>query len=78
VNLKVLLLFVDNVVFNAIGNIMMKRGMNSVNDIPLNIIKSYCIQSDSEFFINFQCVFLCIIAGVLYSFCKKLILISHI
>jgi multidrug transporter EmrE-like cation transporter len=36
VNLKIVLLFVGNVVFNAAGNIMMKRGMNAVKDVPLN------------------------------------------
>jgi len=39
-NLKIVLLFAGNVGFNAVGNIMMKQGMNSVKDIPLNTFRS--------------------------------------
>ena len=39
-NLKIILLFAGNVSFNAIGNIMMKRGMNAVKDIPLNTFRA--------------------------------------
>jgi multidrug transporter EmrE-like cation transporter len=39
-NLKIVLLFAGNVSFNAIGNIMMKRGMNAVKDIPLNTFRA--------------------------------------
>jgi len=35
-NIKIVLLFTGNAAFNAVGNIMMKRGMNAVKDIPLN------------------------------------------
>jgi len=39
VNLKIVLLFAGNVAFNAVGNIMMKRGMNTIKDVPLNTFK---------------------------------------
>ena len=39
-NLKIVLLFAGNVTFNAVGNIMMKRGMNSVKDISLNTFRA--------------------------------------
>ena len=39
-NFKIILLFAGNVTFNAAGNIMMKRGMNSVKDIPLNTFRA--------------------------------------
>jgi len=39
-NLKIILLFVGNVAFNAVGNIMMKQGMNTVKDIPLNTFRA--------------------------------------
>ena len=38
-NLRIVLLFAGNVSFNAIGNVMMKRGMNTVKDIPLNTFR---------------------------------------
>jgi multidrug transporter EmrE-like cation transporter len=40
VNLKIVLLFAGNVMFNAVGNIMMKRGMNAVKDTPLNTFRA--------------------------------------
>jgi len=39
-NLKIVLLFTGNVTFNAVGNIMMKYGINNVKDIPLNTFKA--------------------------------------
>jgi len=39
-NLKIVLLFAGNVAFNAVGNIMMKHGMNAVKGIPLNTFKA--------------------------------------
>jgi multidrug transporter EmrE-like cation transporter len=39
-NLKIVLLFAGNVAFNAVGNIMMKQGMNTVKNIPLNTFRA--------------------------------------
>jgi len=39
-NLNIVLLFAGNVAFNAIGNILMKQGMNKVKDIPLNTFRT--------------------------------------
>jgi len=39
-NLRIVLLFAGNVAFNAIGNIMMKQGMNTVKNIPLNTFRA--------------------------------------
>jgi len=40
VNLKIVLLFAGNVAFNAVGNIMMKYGMNTVKDAPLSTFRA--------------------------------------
>jgi Membrane transporters of cations and cationic drugs len=40
VNLKIIMLFAGNVVFNAVGNTMMKHGMNAVKGIPLNSFRA--------------------------------------
>jgi len=40
VNMKIVLLFAGNVIFNTVGNIMMKHGMNVIKNTQINTFRA--------------------------------------